>query len=120
MNPLCGHIDDPLSRYFRSLGYDVTWDFRAATKEYWYEIYHCDASIAQIDMGIPLRTVHRDLCCWARGEDSPEDGPTYKINAPDGPWWSELLQRVAANEPVITTEDEELRPTFGGQQEVAL
>jgi hypothetical protein len=95
MNPLSS-INDEVSTFFRSLGYEVDWDFKRSTGERWYEIIGSDGyMIAQIDMGVPLTAIIEDLTCWHHGKKGTSN-VDFKVNAPDGEEFDELLAKVAA------------------------
>ena len=49
---LVSDIDDEFSRFFRGLGYDVTWDFSRNERDCWYEILDGDRMICQVDFGV--------------------------------------------------------------------
>jgi len=60
------NVDDEVTRFFRSVGYTVTWDFRGAAR--WHEIYEGDEMLLQIDMGPSLADILRDLPLLAEGK----------------------------------------------------
>lgn len=62
-------MDDDVARYFRALGYEVSWDFDKHDGAHWYEIIDpkTDRLIMQIDMGVPLAHIIEDMICWHEG-----------------------------------------------------
>lgn len=60
-------VDDEFARYFRSLGYEVDWDYdRRGAK--WYEILYDGQMICQVDFGVPLEHFLQDLPLLAAGQ----------------------------------------------------
>jgi hypothetical protein len=60
LDVLC-EVDDDFARFFRSLGYTVTWDFDRRRTEYWYEILDGEHMVCQVDYGVPLAHFLEDL-----------------------------------------------------------
>jgi hypothetical protein len=86
---LTQEVDDEFARYFRGLGFTVTWDFSKKTGERWYEILDEDnALVAQVDFGTPLEEFLTDVPHFLAGQaEAPFEtargiGPTnYTCNA---------------------------------------
>ncbi len=83
--------ESEVKNYFEKLGYWVTWDFNARSREQWWELY-ADELVAQIDMGVPLIDILEDLCQFHLGKDGTSKSD-YKING-HGPKFDELLRKV--------------------------
>ena len=60
-------IDDDVSKFFVSLGYQVGWDFNGHKKR-WYEIYGNSELLLQIDMGPSVTDIACDLILLAEGK----------------------------------------------------
>jgi hypothetical protein len=73
-------IDDEVTRFFRSLGYWVTWDFSRESREKWYEIYDGDELVYQADVGVPLADLLEDLECFARGKEQGTSASNYTVS----------------------------------------
>jgi len=86
-------VNDEVTYFFESLGYDVTWDFSEHTGKYWYEIFKDGCLIAQIDMGVPLRCIVQDLSGYADGKKSTSD-VDYEIRGPKNKEMKELYRKV--------------------------
>jgi len=86
------HVDDDVCRYFRDLGFVVTWDANRSRSNYWYEICDPDgALLIQIDFGAPLAEIIVDLPRLAQGKDGQDQTtPTWFVRGP-----AENLARVA-------------------------
>jgi hypothetical protein len=61
-------VDDEVSRYFRSLGYTVTWDFNRQRAEKWYELLDGDRIVLQVDFNVPLACILEDILLMADGK----------------------------------------------------
>jgi hypothetical protein len=90
-----GHLPD----FFRSLGYEVDWDFSKRTGKKWYEILDGDRMVFQIDEWATVEEFLRDLPAFAAGERDPEKiGPefdvTYEVRCPNIEDMRECLRRV--------------------------
>lgn len=59
-------VDDEFARFFRSKGFDVTWDFRGHKR--WYEIYLGERLYCQVDSHVPLADFLEDLPELAEGK----------------------------------------------------
>lgn len=83
--PASGSVPD----YFRSLGYEVSWDFDKYTGLRWCEVYEPRADpnmpgrmLAQIDQHAPLAEIQRDLPLLARGSaptSDPDPGDNWEV-----------------------------------------
>lgn len=63
--PATGDVPD----YFRSIGFEVDWDFNQDGL-HWYEVIDGKTLLLQIDYGAPLADLMSDLPRLARGEAS--------------------------------------------------
>ena len=70
LRAVVAEVKDDVAAYFRSIGFEVTWDFYKHTGLRWYEIYDGDVQLIQIDFGAPLADLKTDLPMLARGEKS--------------------------------------------------
>lgn len=86
--------DTSVSDYFSSLGYKVGWDSSHRLGERWHELYLDGELVAQIDMGIPLESIREDFIAWNNGGKSTS-GHNYKVSAPKGKLFDDLLAKVA-------------------------
>jgi hypothetical protein len=91
-------IDDEFARYFRALGYEVTWDFQRKTGEHWYEIYEGGVLLCQISKKAPLAEFLDDLPHFAEGRRGV--GPTdYWIACEDDEKLRAIATRVQEAKP---------------------
>lgn len=92
-------VDDEVSRYFRSLGFEITWDFRHENRTRWYEIFVDGELVAQIDFGVPLARLIEDMILWS--EDlSVMDPSDYDICVSEErePQFKKILAAVVKKE----------------------
>jgi len=68
-------VKDDVAKYFRLIGFEVTWDFDKRTGLRWYEIYDGDEQLVQIDFGVPLAELLTELPRLAAME---EDDPARR------------------------------------------
>lgn len=90
--------DKGVTKYFKSLGYDISWDFNRRDREEWYEILLDDKLVAQIDTGVPLADIYMDFCEFAKGKRMGVSKSDYKVCG-NGPAFEAMLKKVAANPP---------------------
>lgn len=92
-------VDDEVSRYFRALGFRVTWDFHFRSGNRWYEILVEDERVAQIDFGVPLARLIKDMIHWAK-DMSTMDPPDYDICVSEQmkPKFQKILDAVVEKE----------------------
>lgn len=83
-------VTDEVATYFRSLGFDVTWDFQRRTGLHWYEICEDGKLLVQIDYGAPLADLKEDLPKLAR-DGASTCASTWEVRGP-----IENLRRVVA------------------------
>lgn len=94
-------VKDEVTKFFKSLGYTVTWDFSNSTGKEWYEILLNNELICQIDMGVPKDVIIEDFRCWHEGKDSTSSyNYAVMTGPPNSPLFLELLEKVytATNE----------------------
>ncbi len=60
-------VDDEISNYFRSIGFQVTWDFNRTARKEWYEIMDDGVTILQIDFTATLDSIKEDFPLLAQG-----------------------------------------------------
>jgi len=77
VNPLAD-VDDEFARYFRSLGYVVTWDFNRT--ERWYEILDGKRMLCQVDIGVPIAHFLEDMALFAQGIRKGTSASIYTAN----------------------------------------
>jgi hypothetical protein len=82
-----------VEEYFEFLGYTVTWDFKASTRETWWEIMKDSKGVCQIDTGVPVTSIIEDFICLHL-KKSPTSKYDYKINAPESVEFDELLKKI--------------------------
>lgn len=73
-------VDDEFTRFFRALGYTVTWDYDARGR--WYEIVDEHGLLCQIDCEAPLADFLEDLPALATGQ-SGTSAAAYEVRCPD-------------------------------------
>ena len=62
MSPLTDYSQSDVAQFFRGLGFKYSWDFCAKDNLKWHEIRDADGELLmQVQMGIPVSTVVRDL-----------------------------------------------------------
>jgi hypothetical protein len=73
--------DEEVIKYFTEKGFDVDWDQRWGGS--WHEFCYEGKLLVQLDRGIPLRIILRDLKHYAEHGNLPDDPEwDYIINAP--------------------------------------
>jgi len=79
--------------YFRSLGYEVDWDFNRRKQNYWYEIRNSQGMI-QIDVHASLASIKEDLPLLAQDLPGTSTGPgsDWELRCED----DQFLRDVAA------------------------
>ena len=101
--PISLQMDTPrneVGEYFESLGYKVSWDFSKRTGVYWYEIIGTNGLVAQIDKGVPLATIIKDLIA-IRHNGNASDPKEYTISFDDeSEDWKELLKKVEESQQI--------------------
>lgn len=70
-------VDDEVARFFRSLGYRVTWDCRG--RKSWYEISDKGGLFLQIDKGVPLAHLLEDWPFLAKDKEGTSSSD-YTVN----------------------------------------
>lgn len=95
-NPVL-EVNDATARYFRDLGYVVTWDYRG--RERWYEILKGSTMVCQFDFGVPLRDLFMDLPHLLAGRSGPSTSD-YKLNCVQLPLLRELYEKMRAQPPL--------------------
>lgn len=78
----------------RGLGYDVTWDYKRETGVQWHEIHEDGQLFCQIDCGVPLRELQRDIEYWLCGVPAPPGPTQYTVSGPDSEAMTRLLRRI--------------------------
>jgi len=74
--------DEEVIKYFTEKGFDVDWDRKWGGS--WHEFWHEEKLLVQLERGIPLEIILRDLKHYAEHGDLPDDSKwNYIINAPD-------------------------------------
>jgi hypothetical protein len=87
--------NDEVSRYFRSMGYSVTWDFSGRLNRKWYEVMDGQNLVCQIDFGVPLADILEDLPLLAEGKLGTSKSD-YVISSEDDEALKTLGQRILA------------------------
>jgi hypothetical protein len=90
--PLPEAKDKGVQEFFEKLGYSVTCDSSRRTGESWFEI-HDDGLVCQIDQGVPLTDIVKDICQWHLGKDGVSESD-WKCCGPDTPELRLLFKRV--------------------------
>jgi len=77
-----------VEEYFKSLGYEYSFDFQRATGIEWHEII-CPKSkkmICQIDMNVPLRVIREDFLAFKNGASEGTSDCDYTVG-----WVDDIL-----------------------------
>lgn len=74
-------MNKEIVEYFEKLGFSVDWDFTKSGSK-WYEFYFDQELLCQIDMGISLEDILKDLS-FAKNKTGQESGLDYVISAPE-------------------------------------
>lgn len=90
-------VDDDIAKYFRKLGYVVTWDYGRG--ERWYEILKGCELVCQFDFGVPLVDLYTDLPYMLRGQGGPSKS-SYVLNCQDKSLLTELYRKMKSTPPV--------------------
>lgn len=93
---LLEEVDDEFARYFRGLGYDVTWDCNRRGR--WYEVSRGKVVVCQVDLHVSLGTFLADLPDHLAGRPG-SSGETYVLNCPDLGLLGELQARAKVLPP---------------------
>ena len=95
---LTSKVDDDFARYFRQLGFDVTWDFSQRTGERWYEIYDGDRLLCQAIPigGVPVDDFLEDITCFVAGRTNGTSKSDWSCRCDDNNKLKLILDRVAA------------------------
>jgi hypothetical protein len=89
-------LDDDVSRYFRLLGYGVTWDFSRKHECKWYEVMDGERLVCQIDFGVPLADILEDLPLLAEGKPGTSKSD-YSIRTENDEDFKLLGQRIRSS-----------------------
>jgi hypothetical protein len=92
-SPCQSDVDGELVRFFRGLGYTVTWDFDKQHTEYWHELYDGEGLVCQVDFGVPLAHFLEDLPLLAEGRHGTS-ATAYTVNCSDVARLRELARRA--------------------------
>ena len=84
--------DKEVVEYFKSLGYEVGWDFSARNGVVWHELYKNGKLVVQIDKGAPLKDIKEDFCCFHLGK--PGTSASDFTVSGSGPLVDELFKIV--------------------------
>jgi len=87
--------DKELVEFFEKLGYEVSYDGKAATGERWHEVLDDDELVMQIDFGVPLAAFLADLPFLIKRKEGPS-GIDYTVNAERDSDLREMLRRANA------------------------
>jgi hypothetical protein len=89
------NIDDEFSRFFESLGYQISWDFDRRSR--WYEILDPDTGklLCQVDIGTPVSDFLEDLEQFVCGKDGTSSHD-YVCNFVSDDAMNAIYQRVTS------------------------
>jgi hypothetical protein len=92
---LLSEVNDDFARFFRSLGYTVTWDFDRRSSEQWYELLDGEHLVCQVDRGVPLAHFLEDLPAILEGRRGTSES-NYTVRCPPSEAWRmrELARRA--------------------------
>lgn len=90
-------VDNDVTRYFRGLGYVVTWDFGRG--ERWYEILKGSELVCQFDFGVPLADLYADLPFLVLGQ-SGNSKSNYTLNCVQRELLVELYDKMKSAPPI--------------------
>lgn len=92
LDPL-SEINDDVAKYFRKLGYTVTWDYGKG--EQWYEILKGDELVCQFDFGVPLVDLYMDLPLFLCGKNGISKSD-YTLNCARRELLAELYEKMGS------------------------